>query len=319
MPELYNSRQKRNRLIAIAAGAITVVAIVLAFASGYLGQEWRWLRPAGELLLLAELVGLIVLERHQLFEPVQDDVGVIKRRLDLMDTNIGSLADKLDGLGRLTVCANPPEVMRAIARVHRNALARESQGAQVLRSAVLSGQLIARDTREGLGELEDMFATAMSFCIVPSTAADAKARRWTVRVLFGIGTTEVLEAQLLLFAPLFAQPILNVEVKFFPCSGITPALSPAAITDREEVVVFDDATAAMRWGIMFEDRAGVAFLARWFDDLWAAPNSYLIFSRSGVDQSAIDRIRNELEVSMTSGRSSDAALSSNAPRTTKIV
>jgi hypothetical protein len=48
MPELYNSRSKRNRLIAIAAGAITVVAIALAFASGYLGQEWRWLRPAGE-------------------------------------------------------------------------------------------------------------------------------------------------------------------------------------------------------------------------------------------------------------------------------
>jgi hypothetical protein len=139
MPELYNSRQKRNRLIAIAAGAITVVAIVLAFAAGYLGQEWRWLRPAGELLLLAELVGLIVLERHQLFEPVQDDVGVIKRRLDLMDTNIGSLADKLDGLGRLTICANTPEVLRAMATIHRSALAREYQGAQILRSSGLSG------------------------------------------------------------------------------------------------------------------------------------------------------------------------------------
>jgi hypothetical protein len=30
------------------------------------------MRPAGELILLAELVGLIVLERHQLFEPVSD-------------------------------------------------------------------------------------------------------------------------------------------------------------------------------------------------------------------------------------------------------
>jgi hypothetical protein len=46
---------KRNRIIA---------AIVLAFASGYLGLPWLWLRPAAELLLLAELVGLIVLERH---------------------------------------------------------------------------------------------------------------------------------------------------------------------------------------------------------------------------------------------------------------
>jgi hypothetical protein len=48
---------RRNRMIAVFAAAITVVAIVLAFASGYLGQQWNWLRPAGELLLLAELVG----------------------------------------------------------------------------------------------------------------------------------------------------------------------------------------------------------------------------------------------------------------------
>jgi hypothetical protein len=60
---------RRTRVIAIVAGAITVIAIVLAFASSYLGLSWLWLRPAAELLVLAELVGLIVLERHQLFEP----------------------------------------------------------------------------------------------------------------------------------------------------------------------------------------------------------------------------------------------------------
>jgi hypothetical protein len=57
---------RRNRIITIVAGVTTVVAIVLALASGYLGLTWLWLRPAAELLLLGELVGLIVLERHQL-------------------------------------------------------------------------------------------------------------------------------------------------------------------------------------------------------------------------------------------------------------
>src|SRR5215472_2158332 len=81
---------RRNRFIAIAAGAITVVAIVLAFASGYLVQQWNWLRPAGELLLLAELVGLIVLERHQLFEPVHEKVIGIEKTLETLTKSIAT-------------------------------------------------------------------------------------------------------------------------------------------------------------------------------------------------------------------------------------
>jgi hypothetical protein len=84
-------------------------------------------------------------------------------------------------------------------------------------------------------------------------------------------------------------------MKLFPCRGIMSGLSPAVITDREALLAFDDRTAALRWGIVFEDRAGAAFLARWFDDLWALPESYLVFSRNGVNQAAIDLIRKELE------------------------
>jgi oligoendopeptidase F len=40
------------------------------------------MRPAAELLLLAELVGLVVLERRQLFEPVQEQVTNIHSRVD---------------------------------------------------------------------------------------------------------------------------------------------------------------------------------------------------------------------------------------------
>jgi hypothetical protein len=207
MADAPEAKTHRNRLIAIAAGVITVVAIVLAFASGYLGQQWQWLRPAGELLLLAELVGLIVLERHQVFEPVHDDVGAIKRRLEMMDRSIGSLTDQLDGLGRLSICATTPEVLRALARDHRTALARDYQGAQILRASGFSGQLIAVDRREGTAELDDLFASVMSFAVLPNTPADAKARRWTIRSLFGVGTPETLDAALQIFAPLFAQPI----------------------------------------------------------------------------------------------------------------
>ena len=66
---------RRNRIIAIVAGTVTITAIIVAFAAEYFELPWKWLRPIAELLLLAELVGLVVLERHQLFEPVHETVG----------------------------------------------------------------------------------------------------------------------------------------------------------------------------------------------------------------------------------------------------
>jgi hypothetical protein len=41
-------------MIAIAAGVITVTAVVLGFAGTSSGLPWHWMRPAAELLLLAE-------------------------------------------------------------------------------------------------------------------------------------------------------------------------------------------------------------------------------------------------------------------------
>ncbi len=52
-----------------------------------------------------------------------------------------------------------------------------------------------------------------------------------------------------------------------------------------------------RWGFRFQGRQYTAIFARWFDDLWASiPESYLISSRTGVNQHVLDRIRQELEV-----------------------
>jgi hypothetical protein len=74
-PSGVRDHARRNRMIAITAGAITVIASVLGIAGDFLGLSWHWMRPAAELLLLAELVGLVVLERHQLLEPVHEKVG----------------------------------------------------------------------------------------------------------------------------------------------------------------------------------------------------------------------------------------------------
>jgi hypothetical protein len=121
--------RSRSRIIAIAAGALTVTAIVLAFASTYLGVGWLWLRPAAELLLLAELVGLVVLERRQLFEPVHEKVSGLETHVENMRATLNSIHEKMGESGQVTVYLSPPEVMRTLARVTREALARGHEAA----------------------------------------------------------------------------------------------------------------------------------------------------------------------------------------------
>jgi hypothetical protein len=53
---------RRNPIIAIVAGTVTITAIIVAFAAEYFELPWKWLRPIAELLLLAELVELVVLD-----------------------------------------------------------------------------------------------------------------------------------------------------------------------------------------------------------------------------------------------------------------
>ena len=73
-------------------------------------------------------------------------------------------------------------------------------------------------------------------------------------------------------------------------------LSPGLITDRDVVMMFDDSTASLRWGIWFQGPEYLAFFERWFDDLWSSiPDSYLLYSGNGINHNAIDRVRKELE------------------------
>jgi hypothetical protein len=118
------SKVGRNRMIAIVVGAVTVVAVVLGFAGDYLGLPSKGLRPAAELLLLAELVVLVVLERHQLFEPVHETVGSIHQDIGQVLQSLGSLNDKLDSSGQVTTFIGAPQLVAARAKLLREALGR---------------------------------------------------------------------------------------------------------------------------------------------------------------------------------------------------
>jgi hypothetical protein len=185
-------KSKRNRLIAIVAGVITVTAIVLALASGYLGLTWLWLRPAAELLLLAELVGLIVLERHQLFEPVHETVGGIYTRVEEIHA---MMTENARSSGQVTAGASTPEVYRTMTRVAREALARDQQAPQILRLGRLAGRLgrfsNEQEDPDLAAEFREWLNTISAYFMTPGSPPDARARRWSLRQIFAMTPSRI--------------------------------------------------------------------------------------------------------------------------------
>jgi hypothetical protein len=173
---------RRNRMIAILAGTITVTAIVVAFAAEYLELPWKWLRPGVELLLLAELVGLVVLERHQLFEPVHEKVGAMQTRMEEIHAKLESFGEHFAAAGRTTLYAGPPEVLRALARTAREGLARDQQTGQIFYFTRLSGAMLdAQDDPEFGAELGAWMEAIWAFQLLPGSPPDSRARRWSMR------------------------------------------------------------------------------------------------------------------------------------------
>jgi hypothetical protein len=99
--------------------------------------------------------------------------------------------------------------------------------------------------------------------------------------------------------PLNQEDKLLLRVRYEAEALVTPVL----VTDRDVILALVDDRAGFRWGFLFQGRQYVAVFARWFDELWASiPIDYLVQSRDGVNEKALDRIRKELEAVEAAGK-----------------
>jgi hypothetical protein len=220
---------RRNRMIAIAAGAITVIAIVLGFAGDFLGLPWHWVRPAAELLLLAELVGLVVLERHQLFEPVHERVENIHATLERLTQQIGAS-------GKTTVYGNSHELIEGLARTTRLALARDHKAPQTLRIARLLGHYVAVENDPEFGaQLRGWTDAVADYELAPGSRSDSRVRWWSIRSIFAVADIASFNFGIEQLRGIAERHPLNREAKPIIRSKVEAVISPALITDREVI------------------------------------------------------------------------------------
>lgn len=313
-----DNHNKRSRVIAAIMIVIAVAALVANFGSERL--HVHWVGQIAQLLILAEILVFIVLERFEVFEPVREsmqDFHATLRDMDQrLDTRLASLehiGDVLAEAGEVTAQASPAEMYREAARLLRDELATDPGGPQILRTARLSG-LFARpdDPVYHPDELDAVneFVTALAAYdeALDGQGASPWAHLWTKRTLFAIGDLASFEA-FAMRLPLNGRPAApgfavaphsrtrNLTIKVLVKSRPEPALSPLLILgERAACLTFEEPShPAPHWGIFLRGARYASLFARWHDEIWHSPDAYTIYSRDGINEQELERVRGRLE------------------------
>jgi len=305
---------KRSRVIAFAMGIVAMVAILAHFGSDRLAMPW--LREAAEVVILAEILGFIVLERFELFEPVHESILELHNSIRAIDgrlTQLEQLSRILAAAGDVSPQPTTADMYRSAARTMREALSSDPKGPQILRTARLSGRWRPpADHHYNPQDLEAIreFVTALqAYEVVPGGAnAHPWAHLWSKRVLLAVGDVASLEA-LSMRLPLGQaaarrdlaivsdEKVLNVTVKVLIHSQAQASLSPLVIIgEREAVLSFEDPSLPYpHWGVSFHGDRYASLFARWFDEIWQSPEAFTVYSRDGIHQEQLRQIRTALE------------------------
>jgi len=131
--------------------------------------------------------------------------------------------------------------------------------------------------------------------VTPGSPPDARARRWSVRFLAAFATLDHFDVILDQFMrQLLAGKPSNFEMKIFVRPKVEATLSPSVMTDRDVVMIFDDTTAGLRWGVWFQGLRYLMLFERWLMICGRAFPAVILFIRAmaSIRASSIEFARN---------------------------
>lgn len=310
---------RRGRLIGVAMVVLAVAAIVAHFGAERLHLEW--IRPIAELIILAEILAFIVLERFEIFEPVQESMRDIEGRLGRLE----ELSQALATAGQVTARASTADMYRSAARMLRDALAADPGSPQIVRTSRLGGRWREPDDRnylpEDLGAIGEFSAAMHAFEVRPGSAsANPWANLWSKRILLAVGDLRSLDALIRRlptggenarrdFLLVSDERVSNVTIKLIVRQQPEAALSPFVIVgERQALLSFEDPSHPYpHWGIFFSAERYASLFARWFDEIWQRLDAFTVFSRDGLHHDELERVRRRMQAMSAAGGTSAVA------------
>jgi hypothetical protein len=302
---------RRRRLVVIGAGVITTLAVAAAFGSEYL--RIAWIRPLAEVVILAELVGLVVLERHQIFEPVQERVNdlhaslparfsALHANLDARFSRLEQLHEELRSTGLVTVQSSEREAYRELAGGLREALAADPGGPQILRHSRLGGQwkyiteMLGEESDDGRAFREFLAAMQLFFLRRAEAPSTPWGHLWSVRQLFVVsGLTDWEDFKAVPVGIFAAAKPLNLVIKALVRPS-EAALSPTIVGESDAHLRFGDPSSPLpHWALRFRGTQYAALFSRWYDELWQLPDAFTVYGPNGLNEQEIERVRQKLE------------------------
>lgn len=291
MPDKSATRHRWTRHLAIGMAVVTTLAILATFSSEYIGMDW--LAPAAQIIILAEILGFVVLERFQVFEPVQETIADVRHRLESLER----LRSDLAASGYARAVSDVESTHDHLCDLLSETLAEKPASPQILRITTLTGEFTdAAKVASEAPLFADIVERIRAFHDTPeSRAKHPWVTSWAIRTLDAIGDPRSLDNVRSTLERVSRSRTTNQVSKILPRPGAQAAIFPMVLGDRAVALGLGDASSNdLKWGVILEGEQYAALFARWFDELWQDPEAITVFARGVVDEQAFARIRQRL-------------------------
>lgn len=287
MEERKTAASIRGRKIGIAMAAIAIAAIVAHFGAESL--HLPWLREAAVLIILAEILVFVALERYQVFEPMGEAIAEVRGRLESLE----QIRSELAASGYALAASDAPSTHQGLVDLLEEALAKKPATPQMLRVALLGGRYVDATS---VASAAPQYVAVVTGIRAFSDTLENRARRpwvasWSVRTLVAIGDERSLEGLRAMLASAAKAGHTNQTIKLLPRPGTQAAIAPVVVGDQAVALGLEENSLAYpHWGVLFRGQQYAALFARWFDELWQDPEVITVFTRGTADDAAFERV-----------------------------
>jgi hypothetical protein len=285
--------RRRARTIGIVMAVIAVAAILVHFGAEALHVPA--LREVALLVILAEILVFVALERYQVFEPMNETMEELRGEMK----QLTELRRQLGEGGYTFTASDAPATWKGLGDLLQEALGRRPERPQVLRVTLLHGTLaeLTMSHSESDQQWRDTIINPLRGFIdyAENRARTPWVTSWTLRYLFAAADEAAVDRLRDWATMALGRRPANVTIKLLPRHAPQAALSPVVVGDYGVGLgIEDNSYPYPHFGVMFRGPQYAALFARWFDELWEDAHAVAVYAHGRLDERAIELVRRKV-------------------------